>query len=391
LLEKCWKSPVAIKDRIGVSIEPDGEKVEAELEVLNKLGRMPVLIRFYHHKGREQWDLAAGVVASLAGKERNVSVALVQDRKSAKDPKLWGDFVRYVLEETSGQVEYYELGHAINRVKWGIWDIGEYLRMLDVAVKIKEEHPDVSFIGPAVIDFEYPFLLATLRAVPKTLRFSALSHHLYVDRRGAPENRQGPYSALEKFALARAIARRADCCDDRFIVSEVNWPLKGEGVYSPVCSPYESPQPRETDPCVSEDDYADYMLRYILLAVCSGMVDRVYWWRLVSRGYGLLDDSDPDMWRERSGFAILEHFLRMLGNATFTGRNLQLEAENPGVCVFDFETGSGSNVSIVYTTLDKKEFEIPVDFKSVTDAFGVKIKVEDDKLELTGRPVYIYE
>lgn len=390
LLKQCWLSRVSMKDRIGVAIEPNAENLELELALLNKLGSLPVIIRFYHHKGRKQWDLAADVVGRLARRGRKITVAIVQDRQSAKDAELWEEFVRYVIEKTAGKVEHYELGHAINRVKWGIWDIREYLRMMDVAVKIKEENPDVNFIGPAVIDFEYPFLAAVLRAVPESFKFGALSHHLYVDRRGAPENRQGPYSALEKFVLARAVGRRAGCCGDKLIVSEVNWPLKGTGVYSPVNSPYMSPQPRQNDPSVNESDYADYMLRYLLIAICSGMVERVYWWRLVARGYGLVDDTDPDMWREREAYAVLEYFLRMLGNATFIERDLEIEKENEGVQVFKFETGTGSTVDVIYTLGEKVEFEIPFEFNSVTDVLGVRIKTDDGKLELTGRPVYVY-
>ena len=41
---------------------------------------------------------------------------------------------------------------------------------------------------------------------------------------------------------------------------------------------------------VDESTYAAYMVRYALIALCSGMTERVWWWRMAARGYGLMDD-----------------------------------------------------------------------------------------------------
>ena len=122
-----------------------------------------------------------------------------------------------------------EVAHAINRVKWGIWDCGDYRRLVAPVARLAERFPAVRFTGPAVIDFEYPFVVSALGALPRGLRFHAVSHHLYVDRRGAPENPQAGFSLLEKCAMGRAIARWSPATEDRFIVSEVNWPLLGTG------------------------------------------------------------------------------------------------------------------------------------------------------------------
>lgn len=390
LLDKCWKQPVSMKDTVGVAIEPSEESLDLQLALLNKLGRMPVLIRFYHHKGRKQWDFAARVVKRLSGEGRKVTAALVQDRVSAKDAGKWEEFVRHVVGSIAGHVDSIEVGHAINRVKWGIWTIREYERMLKIIVELEDANPELRFIGPAVIDFEYPFLATVLKGVPAGLRFRALSHHLYVDRRGAPENRQGSFATLEKAALLRALARKSSCCEDRVIISEVNWPLAGAGVYSPVGSPYESPQPRTTDPSVSEHEYGDYMLRYIVETVCSGMVDRVYWWRLVARGYGLVDDSDPDMWRERPGYAMLEVFLRTLGGAEFRRKKMATGSWKAGARVLEFDTAEGRTIYAAYSVGEDIDFKIPFEFEEVRDAFGVKMDAPDGRIRMTGRPVYIY-
>jgi hypothetical protein len=63
---------------------------------------------------------------------------------------------------------------------------------------------------------------------------------------------------------------------------------------------------------VDEESQADYLARYYLLALGSGLVERVFWWQLVARGYGLIDPADPVNPRRRPGFFALKALLREL-------------------------------------------------------------------------------
>src|SRR6185295_3680702 len=65
------------------------------------------------------------------------------------------------------------------------------------------------------------------------LRFDAVGSLLYVDRRGAPENRQLGLDATGKLRLLRAIAETAKNARGRSWIAEVNWPLR-EGPTSPA-------------------------------------------------------------------------------------------------------------------------------------------------------------
>lgn len=387
LLAGCYRAPVEMAGRVGVGVSPMSDALDTQLLLLDELGKPPVLVRFHHHWSDGETSAAESAVAQLREGGHSVSLALVQDRRAVTDPKSWAGFVDRVLGSVGEHAEYVEVCHAINRVKWGIWDFGEHRRLLSAVAGMKEKYPGIRFTGPGVIDFEYPFLMAALRNVPEGLSFEALSHHLYVDRRGAPESTQGPFDALKKFALARAIARWAPCCGDRLIVSEVNWPLKGTGVWSPVTSPYESPGPRHGDPSVDEDEYGAYMVRYLATALCSGMVDRVYWWRLVARGFGLVDDTDPIRWRKRPAFKMLVRFLSLLGGARFVAKL----TPSDGVHMLAFETDGGEQVYLAYSSAGVRDVEVPFEFSGVVDSFGgeQRIGVSERRVRLSGRPIYL--
>ncbi|MFO7869942.1 MAG: lipopolysaccharide kinase InaA family protein [Kiritimatiellia bacterium] len=386
LLAGAYGSPVNLSGRIGVAITGSGETFRREMELVERLGKIPVLIRFYCHECKDNWRQSVGAVKELKEKGHPVSVALVQDRISVTHPEWWHTFVTWVLDSVSEHAEAVEVCHAINRVKWGIWDLREYRKLLEIVAAVHEEYPGLRLMGPAVIDFEYPFVAAALKHMPANMRFDALSHHLYVDRRGAPENRQGLFSSLEKFALARAIALWSDRTTERLIVSEVNWPLKGTGVYSPVGAPYESPGLRMNDPSVSEDRYADYMMRYLLIAICSGLVDRVFWWRLAAKGFGLVDDSDPCRWRERPAYGMLKFFLNLLGESQFLRRQ-----DIGNAALFFFRLKDGEKVCVAYTPAQSVEADIPFDYSSVCDAFGREMNDVGAGLRtpvVSGRPIY---
>lgn len=386
VLKTAFSAPVPMRGRIGVALEVNADRIERQLELLDALGPIPVLVRFYHHKSAEHRDQTTDAVSRLHEAGHPVSIALIQDRRAVNDPASWQAFADDVLRRVGSLVDFVEVGHAINRVKWGIWGYSEYRELIDGVARLRARYPDLTLTGPAVIDFEYPYVLAALDALPPGFSFGALSHHLYVDRRGAPENRQGRFATLEKCALGRAIARRSSRCEDRFIVSEVNWPIWGTGVYSPVGSPYVSPGPRHGDPSVSEDEYADYMIRYLLIALCSGMVERVYWWRLAAYGYGLVDDSDPAQWRRRPAFRMLKTFLEQVGDATFEAR-LALDDD---AWAFAFRRADGTAVHIAYVLEGEREGTFPTSVSGVIDAFGKNVEVADQNVvTLSGRPVYV--
>jgi hypothetical protein len=221
-------------------------------------------------------------------------------------------------------------------------------------------------------------VIAALGTHPKKQPLAALSHLLYVDRRGAPENTQGnKFSTLEKAALLKALAKWSDRCDDKIIVSEVNWPIKHTGIWSPIGCPYETPRWRREQPGETEEEYANYMLRYLAITLCSGHVEQVFWWRLSAHGYGLVDDLDN--FRIRPAFTALAFFLSILGTARFIRK-----WDTPyDVYVLEFKT----EAQTIWMTwaLQESEYRPNIQFKQALDREGKTIS----RVKLSGSPIYL--
>lgn len=379
LLANSYGTPINMQGRIGVALHPHPDYINIELELLEKLGNPPVLLRICHHETNEDWSRTIDLIKKLRGRNIDVMLAVLQDRQALLQPESWKNFLTLIFESVGDQVAQIEITHASNRLKWGIWSSHEYRQLMEPALKLQQHHPHVRLVGPACIDFEYLPVIAALGTHPKKQPLAALSHLLYVDRRGAPENTQGnKFSTLEKAALLKALAQWSDRCDDKIIVSEVNWPVKGTGIWSPIGCPYETPKWRREQPGETEDEYANYMLRYLAITLCSGHVEQVFWWRLSAHGYGLVDDLDN--FRIRPAFTALAFFLGTIGAARFVRK-----WDTPDdVYVLEFKTEL--QTFWMAWALQESEYRPGIQFKQALDREGKTIS----EVKLSGSPIYLF-
>lgn len=386
LAREAYARPVELASRIGVALEPSPHTLEQELALLADLGPVPALVRFYHHGTPLGIRFRTDLVHALHRAGHAVSVALVQDRRAVRSPQSWRAFAHGVLDSVAGVADFVEFGHATNRVKWGVWSFEELRALYAALPELQARFPRLRFMGPAMMDFEYPIVFPALREWPPEVPLAALSHHLYVDRRGAPENPQSGFGSSEKFVLGKAVALTAGI--HRFVVSEVNWPLRGAGAHAPIHAPYFPPWRGPDQYTVTEDEDADYVLRYLCLALGSGMVERVYWWRLAARGFGLVDDADPAALRPRPAYAMLRNFLRVLGTSTFIAARLpERRGERHGCYRFAFRRPDGEIVALTYAHGLALPFPADEVFTRAEDAFGRPLAGAPARLD--GRPLYL--
>jgi len=298
----------------------------------------------------------------------DVTISLLQQRDDVLDPSRWEEFIDRVFGQFKEKCSFFEIGHAWNRTKWGIWNYKEYLSLARPAYELGQKY-GVKLVGPAVIDFEFHLYPPVLKEIP----FDKVSSLLYVDRVGAPENKQFGWDISAKIALLKATVDVCSSENRNLWITEFNWPLEGTGKYSPASG----------KPNVTEEQQSNFLVRYFILALASGFVERVYWWQLAAPGYGLIDSRD-EAWRRRPSYFALKTLVRMLEDSTYKAKIPHPQAE-----VFTFTKGE-DRLAVCWTTGPEFDFDFPNKIERAVNRDGNDIPMTGQRLTLSEAPQYIF-
>lgn len=305
LRRALYAQPVPFRGA-GIALRPWPQDPDGLLALVDELGCRTALVRL-HPWEPEGRDDEEALVAALHGRGLEVAFALPQNRDLVKDPARWEAEIADIARRFTPYGRHFQVGQAVNRSKWGVWAVDEYVELVRRARgRLLAARADVQVLGPAVIDFEYNRTAGLLNLRREGFHFDAVSALLYVDRRGAPENPQMGLDTVGKVTLLRALADTARNADAGPVwLTEVNWPLR-EGPHSPAGKSVS----------VDEESQADYLVRYYLLALGTGLVARAYWWQMIARGYGLVSP-EADELRRRPSFRAFRTLLALLEGAVF--------------------------------------------------------------------------
>lgn len=282
---------------IGLGVSPDPRFGSAVMEMLDELGVREVLVRVPSWE-TDRLDPYMSFVEQLTGSGRSVLINILQDRESVEQPRLWFDRVYRILDALSPITQDFQIGNAVNRRKWGCSHSGDYLDLLETAQSLRAAFPRVRLIGSSVIDFEP---LVTFRTLwnRRQYHLDAVSALLYVNRRGSPTTRQYYlFDLYNKLRMINAVVSTGNRNDPRLWITETNWPLLDTKPYTP-----NSGHPDRT---VDEPTQADYLKQYYRIAYETGWVEKVYWWQLISPGYGLVDYRGGTLRKHPSFYALAE-------------------------------------------------------------------------------------
>lgn len=345
---------------------------ELSVKLIEELDVQRVLLRLKLWE-METLDELKSFILALKGKK--ITLKILQDREHVEDLELLQKDLETIFASLNQHVDIFEIGSTINRAKWGFFSVDEYNRFYKVAYDLKmskfqpstKEDKHVKLIGSGVIDFEYHFTAHTLFNLFK-YSYDGVSALLYVDRRGAPENTQMAFDLSDKIAYLSTMIWLSPKVKQELHITETNWPISNTAPYAPT-SEHE---------CVDEELYADYMLRYYLLAFASQQVDSVSWHQLIAPGYGLIDNRDGI--KKRSAFTAYKFMVHNLKNAQFLRLDikrgyyiLQCLVENSLVQI---------HWSLKPTTLKSE------DFFTVYSRDGALLK--DATLSIGSSPLYLY-
>ena len=338
---------------VGVAVRPHPDDPEALLAAVRDLGVEQVLLRL--EPWQDDHDDEERLARELAAAGYEVTFALPQDRSLVVDPVRWRSKITELAERFVPFGRRFQVGQAVNRSKWGIWRTSEYLELAASAAEVlRARDPSVRILGPAVIDFELHATAAIVNAPGSPVRFDALASLLYVDRRGAPENRQLGFDTIGKAALCRAVAETARHCGPASWITEVNWPL-WEGPHSPA----------GRSVSVDEATQAHYLSRFYLLALASGMAERVFWWQAIATGYGLIDPREVEL-RRRPAFDALATLGAQLRGSRFLGADPSSE----GSFIYRFRQSNGETLLAAWTVEGEREIEVAGDIEAAWDEGG---------------------
>jgi len=356
---------------IGVCVRPWPEAPQVLLGLIEELGVRHVLLRL--HPWEDDHDAEEELARALHARGCELTFALPQNRELVRDATRWRRALEAIGPRFARYGARFQIGQAINRSKWGVWNVQEYVSLVRAAEEILRREPGVELLGPSVIDFEYHVTAGVLNLRRAGFHFDAVSALLYVDRRGAPENRQAGLDTVDKVVLLKAIAETARNSAGRCWITEVNWPLK-EGPHSPA----------GRDVSVDEETQANHLVRYYLLTLGTGLVERVFWWQVVARGYGLVDPSDPENPRRRPSFLALKTLIRQLDGS-------RLEAVLPApppARLYRFRQKSGDEVVVGWSSAGTVKAALPRPATGVINRDGEEGAAEGLQVELGPSPRY---
>jgi len=267
-----------VKMTVGIGVNLD--KGEVQYELIEELGATELLMRM------PLWDIEnIDEYVNFAkgfGGGKVFMINILQDREHVENLELFHENVKVIFEKFESISCEYQIGNATNRTKWGFFSVSEYLNFYKVAQQVRDEcFPKIKLIGPSVIDFEYYYTVSSLFNF-QNIKFNKVSSLLYVDRRGAPINRQYGFNFKNKINLLASMVFLSPKTDNEIYITESNWPLKNTAPFAPTSE----------KECVSESDYLQYMQDYIKTAKGTSKVSKLYWHQLIAPGYGLVDNRD---------------------------------------------------------------------------------------------------
>jgi len=285
LTRKSWR-PSKQNRCIGLSIHVESEcpgkhivPIEQITEMVDELGVREILVRIKLADSNNFTPYIEHIDA-LARFGCEISVNIIQDRTLLEDEEILEESLRKLLPLLKGNVKYIHVGNAYNRRKWAFYHFGEYYKFFQTVRSIADEiTPEIKLIGGAVIDFELPPFFESFFNFRRG-HYDGFSSQLYVDRRGAPENKQGGFNFLSKINLIALMNKLSWKTKGELWITEANWPLKDTEKFSPC----------KGSALVNPQTQADYLTRSYLIAMASANVRTYSWHQLIAPGYGLVDN-----------------------------------------------------------------------------------------------------
>jgi hypothetical protein len=166
----------------------------------------------------------------------------------------------------------------------------------------------------------------------------------------------------------------APACGPRSWITEVNWPL-WEGPHSPAGRLV----------AVDEETQADYLVRYFVPLLGSGRVERIFWWQVIARGYGLVAPEADGTLRRRPSWRAMATMLAQLAGTACEG---PLPAPD-GARLVRFRGGDGTRIVVAWAVAGEVEVELPEEVTGAVGRDGSVFEPPGASLRVGRSPIYL--
>ena len=233
-------------------------------------------------------------------KSKDILVCILQDRAHIENMQLTNEKLEFIFTKLHNFVDKFQIGNSINRKKWSFTSIDEYFSFFKIAYELKKnKFPKIKLLGSSIIDFDIPFYARSIFHF-RSIYYDGIATQLYVDRRGNPEKKQFGFDTLSKIKTYAALAQASTKTSNRLYITEVNWALKNMGIWAPA-----------KNYLTEESFQSRYLVRYFLLMLASGKVEKCYWHQLVAPGYGLINNLDGQIFK-RDAYYCYKYLIEIL-------------------------------------------------------------------------------
>lgn len=235
------------------------------------------------------------------------------------------------------------------------------------------EFNSINLLGGNIIDFELPYYIRSLFHC-RSIFYNGVATQLYVDRRGAPENKQFGFDTISKINFYSLIMRASPKSNNDLYITEVNWPIEEMDFWAPA----------QGECMVSESLQAAYLVRYYLMMLATGRVTKCYWHQLVAPGYGLVNNLGGELLK-RDAYYCYKFLINI-----FAGGITRHFSEKNKLFRLAVETDQ-ANVQALWTSGD----DIIVDIEpgqTIIDMRGNPVPQNEDlSLCISGNVVYLVD
>ena len=272
------------------------------IEMINELSIENILVRI-PLADFENIEKYINFISKLRCKD--VLVCILQDREHIEDKKLTEERFQHIFEKLNGVANKFQIGNVINRKKWSFLSVDEYFSFFKIAYDLKiNKFSNIKLLGGNIIDFDIPFFARSIFHF-RSIYYDGIATQLYVDRRGAPEQKQFGFNTLSKIKTYAALALASTKTSKDLYITEVNWALSGMGKWAPA-----------KNYLTKESLQARYLIRYYLLMLGSGKVKKCYWHQLVAPGYGLVNNINGKIIK-RDAYHCFKHLISTLDGGIY--------------------------------------------------------------------------